>query len=170
MRTKAKKPLWKINKDFITYAAPIIHKGEMRKTENIPQHGATTRYSHCVSVAYYSLRAANKLNIAYDARSLVTGALLHDYYFYDWRKKNISHLQNGFIHPKVALHNAMRDYDLNPIEQNIIVRHMFPVTIIPPKNREGLIVCITDKLCGLAETFGISKLPLPDCEDIWGEI
>ena len=168
MRTKAKKPLWKLNRDFISYAAPIIHNGELQKTDSIPQHGGTTRYSHCVSVAYYSLRAANKLKISYDARSLVTGALLHDYYFYDWRKKNISHLQNGYIHPKVALYNAMRDYDLNPLEQNIIVRHMFPVTPVPPKNREGLIVCITDKLCGLAETFGVNKIPLPDCTDIWG--
>jgi Predicted HD superfamily hydrolase len=168
MRTKAKMPLWKINKDFISYAAPIIHKGGLKKTDSIPQHGATTRYSHCVSVAYYSLRAANKFKIPCDAKSLVRGALLHDYYFYDWHEKNISHLKNGYIHPKVALHNAMRDYDLNPLEQNIIVRHMFPVTPLPPKHREGFIVCITDKLCGLAETFGVNKIPLPDSTDLWG--
>ncbi len=169
MKNTARKiePLRQIDSDFIAFAAPIIKHGSFQKTKAIRQHGETTRFSHCVSVAYYSLRTAARLKIPCDIQSLVRGGLLHDYYFYDRRQKNISQFKNSFIHPKVAVFNAMRDYNISPLEQNIIVRHMFPITLIPPKYREGLIVCITDKICGLAETFGTSKLPLPDCEKLW---
>ena len=161
-------PLRKIDSDFIALAAPIIETGSFRKTAEIRQHGETTRFSHCVSVAYHSLRTAAKLRIPCDVQSLVIGGLLHDYYFYDRREKHISQFKNSFIHPKAAVHNASRDYVISASEQNIIVRHMFPITLIPPKHREGLIVCITDKICGLAETFGINKIPLPECEELWG--
>lgn len=165
--TNKTKAMHKIDRDFITYAVPIIQQGDLWKTDDIRQHGSTTRFTHCVSVAYYSLKIATRLNIHCNAVSLVTGGLLHDYYFYDRHEKNISHLKNSYIHPKVALYNAMRDYNVNALEQNIIVRHMFPITLVPPRHWEGLIVCVTDKICGLAETFGINELPLPDCEELW---
>lgn len=171
MKTRTKRKLAsELNEDFLTYAAPVLESGDMQKTKSIRQHGETTRFSHCVSVAYYSLRAANYLKIPCNSESLVRGGLLHDYYFYDRREKNISQFKNSFIHPKAAVNNAIRDYNVNPLEQDIIVRHMFPITLIPPKSREGLIVCVTDKICGLAETFGINKVPLADCAELWSSI
>ncbi len=161
------KTVRQIDRDFISYAVPIIQSGGLRETCAIRQHGSTTRFSHCVSVAYYSLRVATCLKIPFKAKSLVTGGLLHDYYFYDRRSENISQLKNSFIHPKVAAHNAMRDYAVSPEEENIILRHMFPITLIPPEHLEGFIVCVTDKICGLAETFGKNKVPLPDCAELW---
>ncbi|MFB0919905.1 MAG: HD domain-containing protein [Oscillospiraceae bacterium] len=165
--TREIQPVRKIDSDFIAFAIPLIEEGSFLRAKDIRQHGNTTRFSHCVSVAYYSLKTAARLKIPCNARSLVRGGMLHDYYFYDRREKNISQFKNSFIHPKAAVFNAVRDYNVSPLEQNIIVRHMFPITLIPPKYREGLIVCITDKICGLAETFGISKLPLPDCAELW---
>jgi len=164
---KNHRPAWKLDRDFVSYVSPVLKSGGIRKTDGFRQHGGTTRFSHCVSVAYYSLKAANFLRIRCDSGSLVRGALLHDYYLYDWREKEISHLKNAWIHPKVARHNAVRDYGVNALEQNIIVRHMFPVVPIPPLHVEGLIVCVADKLCGLAESFGINKLPLPGNREIW---
>jgi len=165
--TDKMKAAQKIDQDFISYAVPIIQRGELWKTDSIKQHGKTTRFSHCVSVAYYSLMIAARLKIPFNAKSLVTGGLLHDYYLYDWREMRITHLKNSYIHPKVAAHNAVRDYAVSELEENIIARHMFPITPIPPKHWEGLIVCVTDKICGLAETFGISKAPLKDCTELW---
>ena len=56
-----------------------------RFTENkdFIQHGTTTLYQHCISVAYRSIIIASKFNLDVDMRSLVRGALLHDYYLYD---------------------------------------------------------------------------------------
>ena len=37
-------------------------------------------------------------------------------------------------------------------EENIIHRHMFPLTPMPPTTREAWIVCLADKYCAAAET------------------
>ena len=52
-----------------------------------------------------------------------------------------------------ALRNADRDFDLTDTERDIIKKHMFPLTVIPPTCREGWIVCLADKYCSLYETF-----------------
>ena len=56
--------------------------------------------------------------------------------------------------PFFALERAEEDFDLTPIERNIIARHMFPLVPIPPACREAWIVCLTDKACALGETIG----------------
>jgi len=145
---------------FEEYAAPILHAERLRQTNCYLQHGTTSCYCHSISVAYYSLLFAGKLGITCDIESLVTGALLHDYYLYDWHCKDSSHRLHGFRHPKTALNNAMQDFDLNAVEQNIILRHMFPLTPIPPRYKESLIVCLADKFCSLAETLHIDVQPL----------
>lgn len=63
-----------------------------------------------------------------------------------------SHRLHGFSHPWRALENAERDFPLGPIERDTIVRHMFPLTLAPPKYREGALICAADKLCALCET------------------
>ena len=118
------------------------------------QHGTTTVMRHCVNVAAVSLLLARALRLRVDKQALVRGALLHDYFLYDWhdpsRKGEGLH---GFTHPKTALKNAREDFDLSPVEENIIVRHMFPLTPHPPAYREAWLVCAADKYCALQETF-----------------
>ena len=54
---------------------------------------------------------------------------------------------------------------MNPIIDNIILRHMFPLNIIPPKYKEAWLVNLADKIASLdfiekeslAKTFGIYK-------------
>ena len=87
-----------------------------------------------------------------DERELVRGALLHDYYLYDWHEPHGK--LHGFSHPAVALNNAKRDFDLSSKEQNIIASHMWPLTISKfPKSREAVLVGIADKLCSAKETL-----------------
>ena len=87
------------------------------------------------------------------------GALLHDYFLYDWHEAPGKHKLHGFTHPKTALRNAMRDTGLNEIEKDIIIHHMFPLTPIPPKSREGMIVCTADKICAAKETMeGLARV------------
>ena len=69
-----------------------------------------------------------------------TRALLHDYFLYNWREHNGDHKLHGFYHARKAMENAERDFGLNPIEANIIHRHMFPLNPTPPKYRESVVV------------------------------
>ena len=117
------------------------------------KHGTNSLYQHCISVAYRSIVIAVKFNLDIDMRSMIRGALLHDYYLYDWHNKEVRSKLHGFHHPRIACENATRDFQLNPIEQDIIRRHMFPLTPKPPKHKEAWVICVADKVCSLQETF-----------------
>ena len=51
--------------------------------------------------------------------------------------------------------NADRDFGLNEVEKDIISKHMFPLTIMPPRYRESVLVTLADKWCALCETFKV---------------
>lgn len=73
------------------------------------QHGTTDCVLHSIAVTHYSLICASRLHIKVDYKKLVCGALLHDYFLYDWHEKDKSHKWHGFRHPKVALNNALKN-------------------------------------------------------------
>ena len=117
------------------------------------QHGTTSVYLHSLSVAYLSCLLAERWNLQIDWLSMIRGALLHDYFLYDWHVKDPGHRLHGFHHPAKALKNAQEDFLLNSNERSIILRHMFPLIPIPPASAEGWIVCLADKICSSFETF-----------------
>lgn len=123
------------------------------------QHGDTTVLLHCIAVAYFALWLARRLRLKCDEKSLIRGALLHDYFLYDWHVPDPSHRLHGFRHPAIALENAQADLELSNTEQDIILHHMFPLTPTPPRCREAVLVCMVDKVCGLYETFGRNTYP-----------
>jgi uncharacterized protein len=136
---------------------------QMAKTSQIEQnkkfiqHGTTTLYTHCRNVAMMSLKIASFFKAKVDVESLITGALLHDYYLYDWHDRKKCPPLHGYFHPGIALKNAMAIYDLNKIEQDVIKHHMFPLTLCPPLTKEGWIVTLSDKLCSTYETFKMNE-------------
>ena len=82
------------------------------------------------------------------------GALLHDYFLYDWHDKYSHEKLHGFHHPNVALENASREYQLTPRERDIIRKHMWPLTLFHiPRCREAWVVTTADKYCSLKETL-----------------
>lgn len=127
--------------------------GRFREELHYAQHGTTSVYEHSVKVAYASVRLAERLGLRVNYRALVRGALLHDYFLYDWHEKGGHHGLHGFTHGMQAMRNAMRDYRISPLEKNIIARHMFPLTPIPPKYKEAWLVCLADKYCAAVETI-----------------
>ena len=150
---------YKLAKELFTRGKDIILSPEAQVMKTFIQHGETTVFEHCVSVAKFSLLIAcfleKTLKIEFDKDSLVRGALLHDYFLYDWHIKDSSRRFHGFTHPGVARANAERDFGLNDIEKDIIAKHMFPLTPFLPMHRESYIVSIADKWCALAEIFKI---------------
>jgi len=118
-------------------------------------HSRVTCFDHCVFVAYLSFLVCLALGL--DARSAARGALLHDMFLYDWHIKSGRKGRHGFTHPAAALANATRHFDLNEMEKDIIKKHMFPLTPIPPKYKESLVVCFVDKICTAAEVFRLYR-------------
>ena len=56
-------------------------------------------------------------------------------------------------HPQIALNNSKEYFDLNEIEEDIILTHMYPLVKGKPKYAESKIVCISDKLVSFYEFF-----------------
>ena len=136
-----------------TLIADLDRTGRLALARAAIQHGSTTVFAHCVKVACFSLFLANKLHIPVNTHALLRGALLHDYFLYDWHEKNAGHRFHGFTHPATALKNAQEDFMLTPVEKDNIARHMFPLCPIPPRCREAWLVCAADKYCALLETL-----------------
>jgi len=135
------------------YGADILRSAGMKQEKNFRQHNMVSCFDHSVSVAMMSLFIAEKLKLSIDERSLVRGALLHDYFLYDWHdRENRWRNMHGITHAYEALSNAERDFGLNDTERDIIKKHMFPVTPILPTCRESVIVTIADKICAMRET------------------
>lgn len=140
------------------HGGDVIASAHMALEKQCLQHGRTSVFDHSVNVACMGLYLSYKLGVRVDERSLVRGALLHDYFGYDWHEKDKSHRWHGLFHAKRALKNAERDFPLNKIERDIIMRHMFPLNVVPPRYRESLLVCLADKLCAVAETYEESRM------------
>ena len=139
--------------EFIELVTPIIENEKVKRMDKYIQHGTTSTLEHCISVAYVSFSIAKKFHINCDYNSLIRGALLHDYFLYDWHVSDESHKWHGFSHARMALLNASRDFELTPIEKDIIEKHMFPLNIRLPKYKESYLVTIADKICSSYETI-----------------
>lgn len=132
----------------------ILDNDLFQSSRQFIHHRDITCLEHAVHVSYTSFCLAEKHGI--DPVSTARGALLHDFYLYDWHKKRpeSSHFfqLHGFRHPKIALHNARAHFNVNEVEGDIIKKHMWPLTLFwLPKTKASVLVSITDKYCTTKE-------------------
>ena len=127
----------------------LVHE-KLKLLDDYKQHYKCTRLKHSVNVSYYSFYIAKLLKLNYV--SAAKAGLLHDLYFKEKSgiKENMKMLRQ---HPKDALKNALEICDLTDLEKNTIIRHMWLVTLKPPKYKEGYIVSFVDKYCAARELF-----------------
>ena len=141
-------------REFVKLAREVLRSGRYREMKKYYSHSDVTVYTHCVKVAYAAYSYAVKHNVKCDLKALVRGALLHDYYLYDWHDPNKGFRWHGFKHHRFALRNAEQDYPLSRRERKIIYSHMFPLTFwCVPTCREAWIVSIADKIVATEETL-----------------
>ena len=138
------------NKEFKKIVKDILRNSEFKKLAYIEHHGIS-RWEHLVKVAYYSYIVSKKLNMDYV--SATRGALLHDFYLDGNERNNKRKFLDTFSHPKKALETSNNVFNINAIEKNIIISHMFPIYLSIPKYRESILVNIIDKFIGGYEMF-----------------
>ena len=133
------------------YGRSILDSDGMQREKHFFQHGHTSCYDHSLAVARMAIFLALRFKIRVDMESMVRGALLHDYFLYDWHDGDKSHRLHGFFHAARARKNAERDFALSPISKDIIEKHMFPLNLALPRYRESVIVTVADKICAVRE-------------------
>lgn len=141
------------DKEYMEIVEDIINNATVAEMKKYRQHYDINTFEHCLNVSYISYKICKKLK--WDYKSMARGAMLHDLFLYDWRnsKKELNlDGYHAFVHPKIALENASKLYDLNDKEKDIIVKHMWPVTISLPKYKESFVITLVDKYSALQES------------------
>ena len=85
----------------------VLENRDMQALRTFPQHGTVSRYEHCLAVCYIALRLADKWRVRVDRRSMVRGALLHDFFMYNWNDPASMRPLHGFTHAREALSNVV---------------------------------------------------------------
>ena len=150
-------PYLKLADTYYACIRDLIGSPEVLSMDRIPHHteGVSCLF-HCLFVSYVSFRLCRFFHLDWSAAA--RGGLLHDLFLYDWRKKGSHSGLHGFSHPKAALQNAGRLFDLSDKEKDIIVKHMWPLTLRQvPGCKESMVVSTADKLCAAAECFHLYK-------------
>ena len=137
----------KEQREFFNIIEDLIKSTPVQEMKKYKQHYDVSCYTHSLEVSYLTYLYCKKHKLDYV--SAARGALLHDLFLYDWHVHQDNLPVKGkhaFAHPKIALINANKCFKLNKKEQDIIVKHMWPVTLFHiPKYRESFIVTLIDK-------------------------
>lgn len=139
------------DKEFFNCVRDLLFTPEVQSLKQYPQHDKMDRLQHITSVAYMSYRVSKKLNLDY--KKAARAATLHDLFYYDWHESDWSHRFHGFRHPKFAAVNAktLCGDKLDKKMEKMILRHMWPLTPLPPSSLEGLVLTFSDKYCASKE-------------------
>lgn len=141
------------DEEYIDLIAPIVEHHEFKKLKGFNHHKGSV-FTHSVLVSYLSYKIARKFNLDYT--SIARGGLLHDFFLYDWKiegklNKKSFMKKHGFTHAREAFDNANHFFEINEIEKDIIIKHMFPLNLPPPKTFESCIVTMVDKYVAIVE-------------------
>ncbi|MBR2744180.1 MAG: phosphohydrolase [Clostridia bacterium] len=143
-------------KEFYSIISDMDCNQTVQEMKNYRQHCDSSCYDHCLSVSFYCYCICKKLHL--DSVSMARAAFVHDLFLYDWRVRQPGRKGlHAFTHPKTAYEKASTIFNLNKKEKDIILKHMWPVTPIPPRYVESFILTLVDKYSALEETYSYMK-------------
>ena len=138
----------------------IIFSDEIQQLKQYQHHISTTRFQHSLNVSYYNYLFCKRFN--FDATAAARAGLLHDLFYYNRKEytREIGEKRHIARHPQIALKNASDRFNIDLIEKDIILKHMWPFTLSMPKYKETYVIILIDKYCAVLEFFApyLSKL------------
>lgn len=144
-----------------TYGEEILSSPEFLKAMQQKHHHVTTVGEHSIGVAYTSVKICRflaSMHIKTDTKAMVRGALCHDLGIVGRYEKFRNNLVCWQRHPKESVMVAEKLLgNLTSREKDIIGRHMWPTTPLPPHCREGYVITIADKYCSVREVVARIK-------------
>ena len=135
----------------------FLNDEKILRMKDISMHRGSNCYEHSFKVAKKAIRKSlNRKNVNLEV--VLLGAILHDYYLYDWRKDRSKLKKHGKNHPGIAIENAIKDFNIPDEVKKVIKSHMWPINIKDyPKSKEAKIVSISDKEVTIVESMTTKK-------------
>ena len=131
----------------------FLHDEKILRMKEISMHRGSNCYEHSFKVAKKAIKKSLKRKDV-KLEVVLLGAILHDYYLYDWRKDRSKLKKHGKNHPEIAIKNATKDFDISEDVKKVIKSHMWPLNIKEyPKSKEAKIVSISDKAVTIVESL-----------------
>ena len=138
------------DKSYMNIVKDIISNEMVQEMKQYRQHYNVSCFDHCLYVSYNLYSICKKHNLDY--KSAARAGLVHDLFLYDWRKRQDGRKGlHAYTHPKTAYDNAKRIFNLNEKEKDIILKHMWPVTLQLPKYKETFLITFVDKYFAYSE-------------------
>ena len=138
-------------KEYFDFVKDLLDSDVVNEMKKYRHHYSTTCFQHSLNVSYYNYLVCRKLGL--DARSAARAGLLHDLFLYDWRtrERQPGEKPHGFTHPQTALENAKAHFNVDKREEDMIVKHMWPLTVKLPKYAESYVIVAIDKYSAMLE-------------------
>lgn len=147
---EAKKQLEQIYQTF-------LNNEKVQRMKSITMHRGSNCFIHSFRVAKLAIKRAlrhKKGNLEH----ILIGAILHDYYLYDWRVEKEKKTKHPSKHPGIAMENAKNDFAIDKEIQSIIKSHMWPFNFKAfPSSKEARIVSLADKTIAFKEAMTSKK-------------
>ena len=137
----------------------FLHDERVLRMKEISIHRGSNCYEHSFKVAKKAIkRALRHKEGTVNLEVVLIGAILHDYYLYDWRKDRARLKKHGKNHPGIAIKNAIRDFNISEEVVIVIKSHMWPINIKTfPNTKEARIVSLADKSVTIGESLSFKK-------------
>lgn len=142
--------------EYLGQVGDLLSHPKVQGLSRFPQHGRVDCLRHSLHVSYTSWRLCRAMGL--NGRAAARGGLLHDFFLYDWHEGTPSGGLHAFTHPRAAAENAARYFELSDRERDVVLRHMWPLTVRPPRYMESWVVAFVDKYYCLAEVLAPSGL------------
>ena len=150
---------------FLSLTGDLLSDDKVRSMAQYRHHGEVSTHRHSVYVSYTVMCMCLQRREP-QMRSIVRAALLHDFYLYEWytEKHEENHI---WYHPKMALRNIEQHFStLSPMQRNMVLSHMFPLSIELPESRGAWLLTWADKLCAGEDYVKLSRRFLPVYDEI----
>lgn len=144
------------DEEYMSYISDIYNDEHFKIMKTYPHHDKYTRMDHCLHVSYSTYLWLKKHIPKYKyMREACRGSLLHDFFLYDWHTENPFPIPcvHAWKHPERAYLDAKKFFKLNVMEKDIILTHMFPVSVEIPWSKAAWMVVIFDKYWAFREGF-----------------
>ena len=135
----------------------FLNNEKILRMKDISMHRGSNCYEHCFKVAKKAIKKSLRRKDV-NLEVVLLGAILHDYYLYDWRKDRSKLKKHGKNHPDIAIENAIKDFDISNDVKKVIKTHMWPINIKEyPNTKEARIVSLADKAVTIGESLTSKK-------------